>query len=198
MEYTWKNTHIKHVGYTWEKTHINYMGKNTSSHLFYAHYIRILCVGIPTVGLPTYNMRGIEGGIRGIREKNTYSPRILCVGKYAHIIRGKIYVGYTWVTVPKWLFKALCQRNAQNNCALRIIEGGQICVYYAWENMRILCVGNRPKMALFTRNADVVRWEFPPSSHAYYTWDVGNAHVYYAWDMRGQTFCASWVVSLVF
>ena len=52
--------------------------------------------------------------------------------------------------------------------------------------MRGIYVGGSPKMALFTRNADVIRWEFPPSSHAYYTWDVGNAHVYYAWDMRGQ------------
>ena len=47
-------------------------------------------------------------------------------------------------------------------------------------------MGGSPKMALFTRNADVIRSEFPPSAHAYYTWDVGNAHVYYAWDMRGQ------------
>ena len=103
MGYTWENTHIKHVGYTWEKTHINYMGKNTSSHLFYAHYIRILCVGIPTVGFPTYNMRGFEGGIRGIREKYVFPT---------HFMRGQICAYYTWAnirgktwaTVPKWPF----------------------------------------------------------------------------------------------
>ena len=67
--------------------------------------------------------------------------------------------------------------------------------------MRGIYVGGSPKMALFTRNADVIRSEFPPSAHAYYTWDVGNAHVYYAWDMRGQkkiVLTGPWLLILFF
>ena len=167
MGYSWENTHIKQLGNTWEKTYINYMGKKTYSHLFYAHYIRILCVGIPTVGLPTYNMCGFEGGIRGIWE-NLRIPhacyawanmRILYVGIYMSNIRGQ--------SSQNSHFKSFSPRNAQYNCALRIIEGRQICVYYARENMRGIYVGNRPKLALFTRNADVVTWEFPRTAHAY-------------------------------
>ena len=110
-------------------------------------------------------------------------------------MRGQICAYYAWANMrgiyvggsPKMaLLRLFSHVRGGLYCSRRIIERGQICVYYAWANMRGIYVGGSPKMALFTRNADVIRWEFPPSSHAYYTWDVGNAHVYYAWDMRGQ------------
>ena len=162
------------------------MGKNTSSHLLYAHYIRIYYAwAFPRWGLPTYNMRGFEGGICGIREKIRIphafyawaNMRILCVGKYAWDIRG-------WQS-QNGPFKAFSHVRAGLYCSRRIIERGQICVYYAWANMRGIYVGGSPKMALFTRNADVIRWEFPPSFHAYYTWGRGECPrilcVGYAW-----------------
>ena len=60
--------------------------------IIYAYY----AWAFPRWGLPTYNMRGFEGGIRGIREKIRIphafyawaNMRILCVGKYAWDIRG--------------------------------------------------------------------------------------------------------------
>ena len=98
-------------------------------HIIYAYY----AWAFPQWGLPTYNMRGFEGGICGIREKIRITHafyawanmRILCVGKYAWDIRG-------WQS-QNGPFKAFFPRKS----GFILLEED----YRTWANMRILCVG---------------------------------------------------------
>ena len=133
-------------------------------------------------------------------------------------MRGQICAYYAWANMrgiyvggsPKMaLLRLFSHVRAGLYCSRRIIERGQICVYYAWANMRGIYVGGSPKMALFTRNADEIRWEFPPSSHAYYTWGRWECPrilcVGYAWAKKfvltgimlsDLICCLSWIYCL--